>query len=192
MRRSLFNLASAVSLLLCVTAVFLWAESYSVNDIIGWQTPVGLRGGFNRWGLKTIDGLCGVQHINADDGPYTERNHVPQPVSHGLVWESWTIQAADHSIYASGPHNAAGFGWGGHEWANYARFTEGYVIFPFWIPTGLTGILPGICLFRWRRRKRRLSHGQCISCGYDLRASQERCPECGTPISRSVHAHADV
>src|SRR5438477_108589 len=50
----------------------------------------------------------------------------------------------------------------------------------------LIGALCGLMIFfgrmEFRRRimRRRTARGLCVTCGYDLRASAERCPECGT------------
>jgi hypothetical protein len=47
--------------------------------------------------------------------------------------------------------------------------------------------LVGYVVIAWRRareRRRRWRADLCPGCGYDLRGSAEKCPECGTPIQR--------
>jgi hypothetical protein len=52
---------------------------------------------------------------------------------------------------------------------------------PLWLPMGITAV--GFC-FAWRR-SRQFPSGYCAHCGYDLRATPDRCPECGS-ISKPV------
>jgi hypothetical protein len=60
-------------------------------------------------------------------------------------------------------------------------FHSTWVRVPIWTPLVLLGVPWGIWGSRLMRSRIRWRRGECRKCGYDLRASPERCPECGTP-----------
>jgi hypothetical protein len=59
---------------------------------------------------------------------------------------------------------------------------------PYWSLASLAGLLTLIALLRVLRRKRAEFHGHCLSCGYDLRFSRDRCPECGSLIPEEARS----
>jgi hypothetical protein len=76
----------------------------------------------------------------------------------------------------TGPVRSAGSGW---------RLT-----LPHWAVAAPLAVLPVVWLvLRWRSRRRHRV-GCCQKCGYDLRATPDRCPECGTPAPVAVHTPA--
>jgi len=59
-----------------------------------------------------------------------------------------------------------------------------FVAIPDWTLVLASAILPVVWFCRNMRRRSRSRAGLCPSCGYDLRATPNRCPECGTVSAR--------
>ena len=81
---------------------------------------------------------------------------------------------------------AAGFGYGGLRGPNGSLYN---LAVPHWFLVAATAALPlgrGLALSRARRRERAAHRGVCTRCGYDLRATPARCPECGTIAAAHV------
>jgi hypothetical protein len=78
-----------------------------------------------------------------------------------------------------------GFGWDQHSMfspnptGGSFKFECSVVAVPYWSLLALMAVLPALwCRRRWVR-DRRQKMGLCLACGYDLRGSPDRCPECG-------------
>lgn len=73
---------------------------------------------------------------------------------------------------------------------NFMSFTGWYLQCPIGALLIVTMALPlfqlARALRRARVRRRAVSGGCCLKCGYDLRASEGRCPECGTPMPKEM------
>jgi hypothetical protein len=85
----------------------------------------------------------------------------------GLVWQrsgvpAWQVLRESHKpVWAT-------------SWENDS------ILLPFWFLTSSFAMLSLLCARRDLRQRYRAWRQQCLACGYDLRASPGRCPECGT------------
>jgi hypothetical protein len=168
--RILLNAATVLSLVLCAMAMAAWVRSYQARDDVVWvrENPrMYLEVGTHRGGLLA-DLLTPV-------GTEMEGNRA------GWAWTSSSRVSYATTVSPKGTFfNRFGFGFFDYQDRNEWR----QLACPYWFLVLLTAILPGARLIKSRRRARRLrmGAGHCHHCGYDCRATPERCPECGTAL----------
>jgi hypothetical protein len=162
MKPRLFNLLAIVSLLLCILTT-----TASIRST--WVAEHYLRIWENRTAFRLI---CSKQYLFAEEvskvgqhEPVGFYHETPSELGYGLI--SWTNSdgSNEFNILAAG----FGFGWNGRLAIMLPLRTVSIVLL----------IVPVVWLLRILRERRRHEIGRCKQCGYDLRATPDRCPECG-------------
>lgn len=178
MKRRLFNLAAAMSLVLCIATATLWVRSAIVADQWVWRNASDSRSSFSlksdRGGVAAWQRRESIRIPSAPDFEWTR--HAPrgylEAISNGRfrrVGSKWQL---------------LGFGFLGNvEISSFILVTSGSAVFvPYWAPVLITALAPLLCLCSRAGRRRimaRRRERRCLSCGYDIRAIPDRCPECG-------------
>jgi hypothetical protein len=174
-----FNGLTALSLLLCAATTLLWVRSYRHLDTLFLQKMHP-----DYWRMDIAQSNRGrVSYTRRAGDAAKLRAANPEGITEGV--SSWS--AAQPSSPISWP-GALGF-WTGTEDPVLAKagFKARVYIVPDWFLLLLTAVLPAKWLARWGRARKlasREARGLCPSCGYDLRGTPERCPECGSPVNK--------
>jgi predicted RNA-binding Zn-ribbon protein involved in translation (DUF1610 family) len=170
MKRWPARVLAAVSLLLAVGIGVLWVRSFWQEDWTSYSFSRGITSAVG-YSAASVDGTITVQKWDSDGGHLAggwEIRSQPQarPV---LLWSRATFGRWDY--YES--------------WTDYSAGRSRHdrvVRFPHWLAEilALSLSLPWLISRRRRSKARRLAAtNKCPACGYDLRATPDRCPECG-------------
>jgi hypothetical protein len=165
-RRRLFNALAGASAVLCLAAMAPWISSYfqtigfrwfTQNNQFSWTTDFEtVRGGFQR-----RQDIRPPYDFEIHSGPSFKKSQ-----------NTWL-----RNTFAGFGKESFSYRWGSGT-ASRNLFT-----IPFYA-IAIPAFLPPYFWFVKERNRRRVisrqKENRCIHCGYDLRATPDQCPECGT------------
>ena len=175
-RRRLLNLVTVLSLMLCVAVCVLWVRSYWLSDelLVTWRS--------GRAFVETTSG--GVGLVLSLGGDWSNETGL----AHQVVPRKDSRQSLALLYSGSGPGSTIWEGWGAGY--IYARFGPDRsireLVLPSWVVC-VASATPGAAFWITtdrRRRRTRARRGLCPACGYDMRATPDRCPECGDSVRK--------
>jgi hypothetical protein len=170
LRRILLNVVTVLSLLLCLAAITLWIRGRTQLDDLSIYRPL------RYINFRSVEGRFQLDFWSAS-APFWGRSielgggDLAQ-LRYGHLPFSWEV---------------GGFAYGGTvEQHGVIVVTGREFAGPAWFVVLALAGLPAVRLrgaVKRRRARKRAFRGLCPSCGYDLRATPDRCPECGASPS---------
>jgi hypothetical protein len=188
MRCRLFTILSAISVLLGAATAVLWAKSYSLGDSFGWARFSAEKRLFDSYGVDSLNGCISFGGF--------EMRYDANAETYGDAGPFWYGNMS--TLGHRGWFTAHSF-WNGVGFDVYDQVTVGRggawmdwgIVVPDWLLLLLLAIAPAASLRRrlaLRQSRRRITMGLCVGCGYDLRGTPVRCPECGAAPAKSPSA----
>jgi hypothetical protein len=166
MRRKLLTIAAAVALMASVSLGVLWVRSYFVGENLAY--------GF------VDDNLCARTVGYSGSNGAACLFYGDQPIA--FYPPGWRHEVYDLAWLGERAKRAPRWLTFDYERQHQGGVRSWRLIFPYWVPIGFFAI-PAACVWgAVRRRQRHIRERRCLACGYDLRATPDRCPECGTVV----------
>jgi hypothetical protein len=152
--RHLLLCCSALLLFMCAAMIWLWVRSYQGPDTVMWQSRSGRL-------FQVISGHGTVDFLVIPRWPQVEQTRYAR-------WDPYVYYGTRYS------KRLLGFG----TEAIWPEYGGRYVNMPHWFfVVCFAGMGFSFVRAWWKRRPKRAE--KCQVCGYDMRATPSRCPECG-------------
>jgi hypothetical protein len=195
-RRHLVNLITALSLGVCISLAIAWGWTRVICAVGFDYRHVGTQG-VHAAGRYANATMC-FDSLKVDDGRmvfemrrgaiirwWIADDELGWSVSGSLSGDAWNYGVRLHGIQdisGTGRHyDLLGFSVYQHTGAPPRPST----VLRISVPCSFLVVLSALQPLRWYRRKRADTRNRpvdqifCVNCGYDLRATPDRCPECG-------------